>query len=109
MEVNMTMDFYGLQMHQFMVWIQIMQLKNLWKNKITPNLHEGRTPKFLNGFKCESKLKATEKQGVGARSLARSTLRGRGACWSSKMGLGKVTSINYSHRLAQNQHKAVSA
>jgi hypothetical protein len=31
-EVNMTMDFYGLQMHQFMVWIQTMQLKILWKN-----------------------------------------------------------------------------
>jgi hypothetical protein len=29
-EVNMTMDFYGLQMHQFMVWIQTMQLKTLW-------------------------------------------------------------------------------
>jgi hypothetical protein len=28
-EVNMTMDFYGLQMHQFMVWIQTMQLKTL--------------------------------------------------------------------------------
>jgi hypothetical protein len=29
MEVNMTMDFFGLQMQQFMVWIQIMQLKTL--------------------------------------------------------------------------------
>jgi hypothetical protein len=32
MEVNMTMGFYGLQMHQFMVWIQRMQLKILWTN-----------------------------------------------------------------------------
>ncbi len=32
MEINMTMDFYGLQMHQFMVWIQTMQLKFLWTN-----------------------------------------------------------------------------
>jgi hypothetical protein len=28
---------------------------------------------------------------------------GRGACWSSGMGLEKVTSINYSHGPAQNQ------
>ncbi len=28
---------------------------------------------------------------------------GRGVCWSSKMGLGRVKSINYSHRPAQNQ------
>jgi hypothetical protein len=27
MEVNMITDFYGLQMHHFMVWIQTMQLK----------------------------------------------------------------------------------
>ncbi len=32
MKVNMIMDFYGLQMHQFMVWIQTMQLKTLWTN-----------------------------------------------------------------------------
>jgi hypothetical protein len=31
-EVNMTMDFYGLQMHQFVFLIQTMQLKTLWKN-----------------------------------------------------------------------------
>jgi hypothetical protein len=32
MEINMTMDFYGLQMHQLMVYIQTMQLKTLWIN-----------------------------------------------------------------------------
>jgi len=32
MEVNTTMNFYGLQMHQFMVWIQTMKLKTLWTN-----------------------------------------------------------------------------
>jgi len=55
------------------------------------------TPKLLNGFKCESKLKTTEEQGVGACSLAHSTLwGGRGACWNSGIGLVRVTSINYS-------------
>ncbi len=67
------------------------------------------TPKLLNGLKLESKLKTSEKQGVGAHSLACNTLKGRGACWSSEMGLRRVTSINYSHGLAQNQHKVVSA
>jgi hypothetical protein len=31
---------------------------------------------LLEGFKCESKLKTTEEQGVEARSLARNTLEG---------------------------------
>jgi hypothetical protein len=35
--------------------------------------------------------------------------RGRGACWSSKMRLGIVISINYSHGPPQNQHKVVTA
>jgi hypothetical protein len=42
--------------------------------------------------KCESEMKTAEEQGVGAHSLARSTLRGRRACWSSGMGLGRMTS-----------------
>jgi hypothetical protein len=67
------------------------------------------TSKFLDGLKCESKLKTVEKQGIKARSLAYSTLRGKGACWNSEMGLGRVISINYLHELAQNQHKVVSA
>jgi hypothetical protein len=33
-----------------------------------------RTPKLLDRVKCESEAKTTEEQGVGARSLARSTL-----------------------------------
>ncbi len=66
-------------------------------------------PKFFNGLKCESKLKKMEKQGVGACSLAHIPLRGRRAYWSFGMGLGKLTSINYSHGPTQNQHKVVSA
>jgi hypothetical protein len=37
-----------------------------------------RTPKLLNGLKCESKLKITEEQGVRACSLARNILKGGG-------------------------------
>jgi hypothetical protein len=53
---------------------------------------EWRTPKLLNRLKCESEVKTTKKSKVGARSLAHNTLGDRGACWSSKMGLGRMTS-----------------
>ncbi len=60
-------------------------------------------PKLLDRLKCEYEVKTTKEQRVGARSLARNTLRGRGACWSSGMGLKRMTSITHSHRSAQNQ------
>jgi len=45
---------------------------------------------LLEGFKSESKYKTVKGGGVGAHSLAHNTLRGRGACWSSGMGLGRI-------------------
>jgi hypothetical protein len=51
-----------------------------------------RAPKFLDRVKCESRVKPMEKSRVGASSVARSTLRGKGACWSFRMGLGRMTS-----------------
>jgi hypothetical protein len=45
---------------------------------------------LLEGLKSESKYKIAEGEGVGAHSLAHNILRGRGACWSSEMGLGRV-------------------
>jgi len=35
-----------------------------------------------------------EEGGVEACSLAQNTLRGRGACWSSRMGLGRVDKLH---------------
>jgi hypothetical protein len=64
---------------------------------------------LLEGFKCESKWKTTEEGGVGTHSLAHNTLRGRGACWSSRMGLGRVDKLTHSHMPAHNSHKVVSA
>ncbi len=49
---------------------------------------------LLEGLKSESKYKTTERQRVGARSLVHNTLRGRGACWSSAMGLGRVDKLH---------------
>jgi hypothetical protein len=49
---------------------------------------------LLKGLKCESKYKTTEEGGIKARSLAHNTLRGRGAGWSSGMGLGRVDKLH---------------
>jgi len=53
------------------------------------HLNNWRTPRLLNGLKCESKLKTAEEQEVRARSLACSALRSRRACWRSEMWLEK--------------------
>ncbi len=62
-----------------------------------------RAPKLLDRLKCESKMKTTKEQGLGARSLARSTLRVERCVEAPGWGLGRMTSINHSHGPAQNQ------
>jgi hypothetical protein len=64
---------------------------------------------LLEGLKCESKWKTVEEGGVETCSLAHNTLRGRGACWSFGMGLGKIDKLIHSHGPAHNPHKVVSA
>jgi hypothetical protein len=54
---------------------------------------------LLVKLKSESKCKTTEGGGVGARSLVHNTLRGRGACWSSRMGLGRIDKLHSLTRL----------
>jgi hypothetical protein len=49
---------------------------------------------LLEGFKSEPKYKTVEGEGVGARSLAHNTLRGKGVCWSSGMGLGRFDKLH---------------
>jgi hypothetical protein len=51
-------------------------------------------PQLLEGLKCESKWETTEEGGAGAHSLAHNTLRGRGACWSSGMRLGRIDKLH---------------
>ncbi len=53
------------------------------------NLHLTHS-QLLEGLKCESKQKTAKERRVGTRSLAHNILRGRGVCWSSKMGLRRV-------------------
>ncbi len=49
---------------------------------------------LLERLKCEFKQKTTEEGRLEARSLAHNTLRGKGACWSSEMGLGRVDKLH---------------
>ncbi len=64
---------------------------------------------LLAGLKCESKWKTAEEGRVRMRSQAHNTLRGRGACWRSGMGLGRIDKLIHSHGPAHNPHKVVSA
>ncbi len=64
---------------------------------------------LLTRLKSESKYKTSEGGGVRARSLTHNTLRGRGACQSSGMGLGRVDKLIHSHGPAHNPHKVISA
>ncbi len=50
-----------------------------------------------------------ERVGTQSHSLAHNTWRGRGACWSSGMGLGRSDQLIHSHGPAHNPHKVVSA
>ncbi len=50
-------------------------------------------------------MKTLEEQGVGARSLARSTLGVERCAGASGWGLGRMTSINYSYGLAQTKQQ----
>jgi len=56
---------------------------------------------LLEGLKSESKYKTTEGGGVGACSLAHNTLRGTWACWSSRMGLGRVKLHSFTRACTQ--------
>jgi len=49
---------------------------------------------LLEGLKSESKYKTTKGGKIGACSLVHKTLRGRGACWSSGMGLRRIDKLH---------------
>ncbi len=62
-------------------------------------------PNLFYRLKCESKVKTTKKQGVGARSLAHSTLGVERHAGAPGWGLGRMTSINHSHGPAQTKQQ----
>ncbi len=52
---------------------------------------------FLKGLKIESKYKITEGEGVGARSLAQNTLRGKGDVLKLQDGTRKSWQASLTH------------
>jgi hypothetical protein len=70
----------------------LCQMYSLWHN-----------PNLLYRLKCESKVKATEKQRIGAHSLIRNTSGGKGACWSFGMGTRKSGKHQLLTRTCTNQ------
>jgi hypothetical protein len=68
------------------------------------------TPKFLDRFKCDSKVTTTEESRVGAHSLAHNNFGGKRACWSSGMGLGRMINIySFTRTCTKPNNKLVSA
>ncbi len=68
------------------------------------------TPKLLHGFNYESKSENNERRRIWGAFPSSQHFRGRGVCWSSKMGLGRLTnnSIIYMD-LHKSNNKLVSA
>jgi len=63
-------------------------------------------PNSLIDSIANPKVKITKGEGVGARSLGRSTLGVEGCVGAPGWGLGRVTKqINYSHGLAQTKQQ----
>jgi hypothetical protein len=66
---------------------------NFVTNKKLPNVvgasrMNWHTLKLFDRFKCEFEMKTTKEQGVGDMLPGLQHFGGRGACWSSEMGLG---------------------
>jgi len=99
MDIRMTMNVVNITILRSIYW-------NGDKEAVNVTMTHSQ---LLEGLKCESKWKTVEEGGVGTRSLAHNTLRGRGACWSSGMGLGRVNKLVHLHGPAHNPHKVVSA
>ncbi len=68
------------------------------------------SPSSLMDSIVNPKVKTTERKRVGSHSLARNTSRGKGACWSFEMGLGRLVSNSLTHMdLHKPNNKLVSA
>ncbi len=77
-----------------------LQIHFLWNNLVIYN--DVLLTSFIdsNGSLI---VKTTEEQGVGARSLVCSILGVEGHAGALRWGLGRMTSITYSHGLAQTK------
>jgi hypothetical protein len=71
-------------------------------NQQITTLHNWRTPKLLDGLNCESKGDDNGKKRSWGALPGSQHFRGRMACWSFGMGLGKMISNLITH---MNLHK----
>ncbi len=84
-----------------MLFSLVAQLNTFWANSMNGECFSDA----LSNSLMDSNMSLTEnnRRARNQSMLLRSQyFGGRGACWSFKMGLGRVTSINYSHGPAQN-------
>jgi len=79
------------------------------KNQKKPMGMADAPPSFLMDSTTSPKVKTAEGERVRARSRF-ATLWGRGACWSSELGLGRLTSTSFTHTyLHKPNNELVSA
>jgi len=76
---------------------------------LTPIMWVDTLPNFLMDSNVSLNGKQWKSKESGHALWLATLWRGKGACWSFGMGLGRMTIFNYSHKPAQNQHKVVSA
>jgi hypothetical protein len=69
-----------------------LELPNKWI-ELTGALIPNDALPTPQGTQMWAQIESSGKGGVGARSLAHNPLRGRGAGWSSGMGLGRVDKL----------------
>jgi hypothetical protein len=67
-------------------------------------------PKLLDRFKYEFEVKTRKEQGIGDTVFGSQHFGGRGACWSSGMGLGRLISTqSFTRTYTKPNNKLVSA
>jgi len=75
------------------IWYGAQTISTILRKRYCTFIEFFTHSQLLVRFKSESKYKIMEGGGVGACSLAHNILKGRGACWSFEMGLGRVDKL----------------
>jgi hypothetical protein len=80
----LVMYFQKAQINQKSHVLASNQIPKIYdENKYIMRSFGWRTPKLLNGLKCDFELKIAEQQGIGAQSLARNILGVEGCARAS--------------------------
>ncbi len=84
-----------MEMHYYKMWVQ----------STSPLMH----PKLLDGLNYESKGEDNERKRSWGVPLGWQHFGGRRACWSSKMGLGRLTRNSLIHMDLHKLNKLINA